>query len=130
MTGGVDVRPIRPDDLPALRSMFRRCSPETRYRRFHGCVTEPPAAYLRRCLGDGPDAHAAFVAEAGAGRLVGPASAGPVPGAPGIRELGALVEDGGSVRVSVGCSSPRWARRPIRPASRCSGSSSAGPGRR
>lgn len=96
MTAEVGVRPIRPGDLPALRSMFGRCSPETRHRRFHGCVTELPAAYLRRCLGGGPEAHAAFVAEAvidGAVRLVGLAGAGPVPGAPGVRELGALVED-------------------------------------
>lgn len=94
MTGAVAVRPIRPADLPALRSMFGRCSPDTRYRRFHGFVPELPAAYVRRCLGD--DAHAAFVAEAVTGgdvRLVGLASAGPVTGEPGVRELGALVED-------------------------------------
>jgi acetyltransferase len=94
--GALRVRPVRPDDATALTSMFGRCSKQTRYRRFHGFVTEIPAAYLHRCLERGPGAHRAFVAEVVTGRtprLVGLASAGPVPGASYVHEVGALVED-------------------------------------
>jgi GNAT superfamily N-acetyltransferase len=94
--GALRVRPVRPDDATALASMFGRCSAQTRYRRFHGFVTEIPAAYLRRCLEPGPGAHRAFVAEVmtgGTPRLVGLASAGPVREAPHVHEVGALVED-------------------------------------
>src|SRR5262245_2390767 len=91
------IRPARPDDAAALAAMFGRCSKQTRYRRFHGFVTEIPAAYLRRCLGDEPPAHRTRVAEvvtAGpAGPLVGLAGSGPVSGAPGVHEAGVLVED-------------------------------------
>ena len=96
-TGALLIRRARPDDATALASMFGRCSEQTRYRRFHGFVTEIPAAYLRRCLEPGPGAHRAFVAEVvagGAPRLVGLASAGPVSGASSyVHEVGALVED-------------------------------------
>jgi GNAT superfamily N-acetyltransferase len=85
------IRAVRPEDAAALAAMFGRCSGETRYRRFHGPVTEIPAAYLRSCL-DGR--HRAFVAEpAGAGGLVALASAGPVPDDPRVHEVGVLVED-------------------------------------
>jgi GNAT superfamily N-acetyltransferase len=80
--------------------MFGRCSEQTRYQRFHGVVNEMPAAYLRRCLGREPPGQRAFVGElvtgAGPGAvpcLVGLASAGPVPGASNVREVGVLVED-------------------------------------
>ncbi|MFB9835973.1 GNAT family N-acetyltransferase [Actinoallomurus acaciae] len=85
------IRAVRPEDAAALAAMFGRCSRETRYRRFHGPVTEIPAFYLRHCL-DGR--HRAFVAgPPGAGGLVGLASAGPVPGDPSVHEVGVLVED-------------------------------------
>jgi hypothetical protein len=38
------IRRARPCDAVALTAMFGRCSGETRYRRFHGRVTEMPAA--------------------------------------------------------------------------------------
>jgi GNAT superfamily N-acetyltransferase len=69
--------------------MLARCSPRTRYERFHGAVEEIPPGYLRRCLhGDGQEAR---VAELGTGELAGLASTGPA--APGVRELGVLVAD-------------------------------------
>jgi GNAT superfamily N-acetyltransferase len=54
------IRGLRADDAGALAAMMARCSPRTRYQRFHGVVTEIPPAYLRRCL-DGE--HLALVAE-------------------------------------------------------------------
>ena len=36
----LEVRPIRPDDVEALRGGFARLSPETVYRRFHGHLSE------------------------------------------------------------------------------------------
>jgi GNAT superfamily N-acetyltransferase len=93
------VRTARPGDAGAIDEMFGRCSPRTRYRRFHAPVAAIPAAYLRRCLDGGPDAQRALVAEPRPGRpgesspISGLASAGPVPGAPRVREAGVLVED-------------------------------------
>jgi len=34
--GPIDIRPLRPEDLPGVLAMLRRCSAATRYRRFHG----------------------------------------------------------------------------------------------
>ena len=92
------VRPARPGDAAALNRMVARCSPRTRYERFHGVVEEIPPEYLRRCLhGDGQEA---VVAETVTGELAGLASTGPVPGEPAGCELGVLVED-------------RWQRKQI-----------------
>jgi GNAT superfamily N-acetyltransferase len=85
------VRPVRPDDAAALARMLARCSPRTRYERFHGVVESIPAEYLRRCVAG--DRQEARVAELVTGELAGLASTGPVPGEPGVRELGVLVED-------------------------------------
>lgn len=83
------VRRARPADAAALGRMLDRCSPRTRYERFHGVVEAIPPGYLRRCLhGDGQEAR---VAELVTGELVGLASTGPV--APEVCELGVLVED-------------------------------------
>jgi GNAT superfamily N-acetyltransferase len=83
------VRRARPADAAALGHMLDRCSPRTRYERFHGVVEAIPPGYLRRCLhGDGQEAR---VAESVTGELVGLASTGPV--APEVCELGILVED-------------------------------------
>ena len=71
--------------------MFARCSPRTRYERFHGVVEEIPPEYLRRCLNG--DEQEAVVAEAVTGELAGLASTGPVPGEPDGCELGVLVAD-------------------------------------
>ena len=92
--------------------MLGRCSTRSRCLRFHGGVTEWPAAYLRRCLHGEPPAQEARVAEwvtdetkggepgPRVPHLVGLASAGAVFEAPRIHELCALVED-------------RWQRRGI-----------------
>jgi GNAT superfamily N-acetyltransferase len=73
------IRAIEPTDADALTRMMSRCSPGTRYLRFHGVVTEIPPAYLRRCLSG---EHTALVAEVD-GEIVGLASIGPVSGACG-----------------------------------------------
>lgn len=82
------IRAARPGDAAALAAMFDRCSPQSRYLRFHAPVTAIPEAYLRRCLG--PDAHRAYVAESPAG-VIALGSGGLV--APGVHEAGLLVED-------------------------------------
>lgn len=58
----VDLRPIRPDDLPELRAGFRRLSPDTRFQRFHAAVEDlSPAQWTYLTHVDGHD-HVAFVA--------------------------------------------------------------------
>jgi GNAT superfamily N-acetyltransferase len=81
------IRALRPDDTDALARMVSRCSPRTRYLRFHGVVTEIPPAYLRRCLSG---EHLALVAEEGS-ELVGLVSIGPPE--PDVPEVAAIVED-------------------------------------
>jgi len=81
------IRAVEPTDAEALARMMSRCSPRTRYLRFHGVVTEIPPAYLRRCLSG---EHTALVAEVDA-EIVGLASIGPVVEEP---EMAVIVEDG------------------------------------
>lgn len=83
------IRLATPRDAGALAAMLVRCSPATRYRRFHGVVAEFPPAYLRRCL-DGE--HTAMVAEE-AGEVVALASVGPVFEEPAVHEVAVIVED-------------------------------------
>ncbi len=83
------IRLATPGDAGPLAAMLARCSPMTRYRRFHGVVTEFPPAYLRRCL-DGE--HTAMVAEE-AGEVVALASVGPVFEEPAVHEVAVVVED-------------------------------------
>jgi GNAT superfamily N-acetyltransferase len=101
------VRPARPSDADALAAMFDRCSPETRYQRFHGVVGELPGPYLHDFLHAPSSGHIASVTELvrvgdaegtpsrpAVPHLVAMAGAGPVPDAPHVYELGVLVEDG------------------------------------
>jgi GNAT superfamily N-acetyltransferase len=70
--------------------MHDRCSPDTRFRRWHGHVRTFPRSYLDALLTDS-DEHLAVVAHHEA-ELIGFASAATV--APDVREIGILVEDG------------------------------------
>jgi GNAT superfamily N-acetyltransferase len=81
------IRAVEPADAEALARMLFRCSPRTRYLRFHGVVTEIPPTYLRRCLSG---EHIALVAEVDA-EIVGLASIGPVVE---HHEMAMIVEDG------------------------------------
>jgi GNAT superfamily N-acetyltransferase len=81
------IRAVQPDDVAALTRMIERCSPRTRYERFHGVVTEIPPAYLRRCLSG---EHIALVVEEGE-ELVALASIEPVLGE--TPEMAVIVED-------------------------------------
>jgi GNAT superfamily N-acetyltransferase len=83
------IRPAGPDDAADLVAMHERCSRGTRFRRWHGHTNVFPQRYLHAVL-TGADGHLALVARRGR-RLVGLASAAVV--APGVRELGILVED-------------------------------------
>jgi L-amino acid N-acyltransferase YncA len=76
-------------DARELLAMYQRCSPETTYRRWHGHLRAFPAAYLA-AMAAGSDEHIAVVARRD-GQVAGFASAAEV--APGIREIGVLVED-------------------------------------
>ncbi len=46
------IRPVTPDDLPALVDFVRRLSPETRYRRFSVPLPDPPREEILRHLGE------------------------------------------------------------------------------
>jgi GNAT superfamily N-acetyltransferase len=83
------IRALRPADADALAHMLSRCSPRTRYQRFHGIVDTFPPAYLRRCL---TGEHVALVAEED-DQVVALASVGPVFEEPAVHEVAAIVED-------------------------------------
>ncbi|MGH3253242.1 MAG: GNAT family N-acetyltransferase [Trebonia sp.] len=57
----IRVRRAATGDREALTRMFGRCTPETRYRRFHGPVRAIPERYLADALSGGPF-HYALVA--------------------------------------------------------------------
>jgi GNAT superfamily N-acetyltransferase len=96
----IRVRLAWADDRAALARMFDRCTPSTRYRRFHGPVKAIPERYLAEALSGSPF-HYALVA------FLEPAAAAhtrPLPGSivalascrlveEGAAELGILVED-------------------------------------
>lgn len=86
----VTVRRAVERDRPALAQMLVRCSGQTRYRRFHGHVSAFPARFLTQALAGTP-AHFAVVGDVGAGTVVAFGNCCTV--APGVAELGVLVED-------------------------------------
>ena len=106
----IRVRPAARADQEELARMFQRCTPETRYRRFHGPVRAIPERYLADALSGSPF-HYALVAgpEPGPGAVPAPGPAavsGPDTRAGGIvalascrtvdegaAELGLLIED-------------------------------------
>ena len=106
--GLVSVRRAEAADREALARMFDRCTPQTRYRRFHGPVKAIPGRYLADAL-SGSAFHYALVAclepdpasaadpatfadpDVRAGGIVALASSRMVD--EGAAELGLLVED-------------------------------------
>jgi GNAT superfamily N-acetyltransferase len=102
------VRRAGPADREALTLMFERCTPETRYRRFHGPVKGIPERYLADALSGSPFHYAlvgyvlvgkalvgcpeaALTREPGGTRIVALASCRTVN--EGAAELGVLIED-------------------------------------
>lgn len=83
------IRVLRPGDEDALARMLSRCSPKTRYQRFHGVAERFPPGYLRRCV---TGEHVAMVAEEDT-EVVALASVGPVFGDTDVHEVAAIVED-------------------------------------
>jgi GNAT superfamily N-acetyltransferase len=59
----VVVRPVAPQDALLQRDFLRRLSPESRYRRFHGAITELPEATLRYLTEVDQRDHVALLAE-------------------------------------------------------------------
>ena len=103
----VSVRRAGTSDRAALGRMFDRCTPSTRYRRFHGPVKTIPERYLADALSGGAFHYAlvawhdvtpwtgeAPVADASASPGVAVALASCRIVAEGAAELGILIEDG------------------------------------
>ena len=83
------VTRLGPADAAQVLAMHERCSPQTRYARWHGHTSVFPRAYLASITA-GDDRHLALGAWHD-GALIGFVSAATV--APGVREIGILVED-------------------------------------
>jgi GNAT superfamily N-acetyltransferase len=108
--GGVRVRRAEAADREALTAMFDRCTPSTRYRRFHGPVKAIPERYLAEALSGSPFHYALVACPEPArdlnsgpgpdpGQRRGPGGGGIVALAScravdeGAAELGVLIED-------------------------------------
>ena len=89
--GSVTVRQLRPADAGALVRLHRRCSPETRYRRYFSPMVDLPDHVLAMLL-DVDDADRTAVVAATGSETVGVAHAFRAPGAPSA-EVAFLVED-------------------------------------
>ncbi|HSZ41986.1 MAG TPA: hypothetical protein VK817_18675 [Trebonia sp.] len=96
--GGFRIERASRADRAGLEAMFARCSPRSRYRRFHAPVRAIPERYLAEALSGVPD-HYALVARAPSGAITALASYR--AGVPGTAELGVLVEDS-SQRLGLG----------------------------
>jgi GNAT superfamily N-acetyltransferase len=102
------VRQAGPGDRDALTRMFERCTPATRYHRFHGPVRAIPRAYLAEALSGSPFHYALAAFPASPVSLAAPAGPATRAGdggetvalasgrlvAEGAAELGLLIEDG------------------------------------
>jgi GNAT superfamily N-acetyltransferase len=103
------VRQAASADRDALVSMFGRCTPETRYRRFHAPVKQIPERYLAEALSGNPLHYALVAGEANiadAGQRASRVAPGAEVRSPeivalascrlideGAAELGVLIED-------------------------------------
>lgn len=91
----IGLRSLRPSDQRALRAWFCQISPESRYLRLHGHVSDLPAALWRYLTTvDGQD-HVAVVAYAGRrrARMVGVARLIRLVDHPDTAEVAFLVSD-------------------------------------
>ncbi len=86
----IEVRPAEPHDLPALQALLDRCSPQTRYRRFHGGAERSHRRELERV--SRPMAHhRSWVAVDPRGAVHGTATL--ARGTEGQADVAVLVED-------------------------------------
>ena len=90
-TAPVTIRPTRPGDLASLLALLDRCSPETRYRRFHASTLEPMRDEMARVAAD-EGGRRSWVAVGPDGALRGTGTLAWPPG--GEPEAALLVEDG------------------------------------
>ncbi len=87
---GIDVRPARRPDLPALHDLFGRCSAETLHRRFHGVLGSGARRELERIAAP-TDRHRSWVAVGPSGAIHGTATL--AWGRDGRAEVAFVVED-------------------------------------
>ena len=85
-----EVRPAEPGDLPALQALLDRCSPETRYRRFHGGAETAHRRELERVSRPTPSHHSWVAVDRG-GAIHGTATL--ARGPRGQADVAFLVED-------------------------------------
>jgi GNAT superfamily N-acetyltransferase len=91
LSSGLLVRRAGPGDAAGLQSLVSRSDMLSRYSRFHGAVSRLPSSYLHLLVDRPASEHDALVVEVG-GRVVALGDLGPVPGEPGVVEVGILVE--------------------------------------
>ena len=86
------LRPIRPEDAPALTQLYGRLSPESAYQRFFAVMRRLPPDWARILADVDDDRRAAIVAAGPGGELLGVARYGAEPGADEA-EVAVVVED-------------------------------------
>ena len=91
--GAVQIRPARPADAAALERFFDRCSPESRYQRFHGATGPTVRRELARITAGSPDHRSWVAVDARDGRTIR-GTATLARGHDGEVEVAFLVEDG------------------------------------
>jgi GNAT superfamily N-acetyltransferase len=89
----VTIRPVAEEDLPLVRHMLERSSPETRYLRFFTGGATIPEHILRRLVEVDHDCREAVVAVVD-GEVIGMASYDRTAEHPDRAELAVVVEDG------------------------------------
>jgi RimJ/RimL family protein N-acetyltransferase len=67
----VGLRPIRPDDAPALTALYDRLSPESAYQRFFTAMRRLPPDWARILAAVDQDRRAALIATGPDGELIG-----------------------------------------------------------